>query len=570
MITKSIIVLCSLAIAHSASIQQINIPVEVRYDEKLQITPEELQVAREETVKEEFAANAVKNLDAKVQLSPEELTQSLKHLPVLDSQGNYARDQENYLEKLVEESEATNNDNSLPQKEPELLKPEEILLETPEAPKPQEDSQELLKPEEILQETPEAPKPQEDSQELPGVAIKKAPIAPVESRLQYLRDLVFKELRNLRNGFKPSEGQLAPKPEEWEDLEKSVNQLYEGEKNKILAKQTQLPEAIGGESSSTQAPAQGGGGGIFQGFFNGMYGVMNDWVQNIQGARPPSTQGDEGAQQPSNPIQAFFGYFQQGASNIMNIINNAGQGGSTTQNTVLGDTGAQTPASGNPVSSFFGGVVTNVQNFFNGGSGGSQGGPGTQGDTGENPSGTTNQQGPGALFFQTIGSAINNVFQGNRPQGSSGDEGTQPAGGTGGSGGNFITNINNAIQNSPLNIFRPPNGGGTTGQNPIQTGIQSAGNQIQQVVSQIQGQTGTDSASGSGTAPVSNTGTAPVSNTGTSSTPEAVKPSPIVETPEGQTKTVADNTIETSKPEKTVVKKIEKEEQKQEILATVE
>lgn len=74
---------------------------------------------------------------------------------------------------------------------------------------------------------------------------------------------------------------------------------------------------------------------------------------------------------------------------------------------------------------------------------------------------------PGLLFLPQ-GNAITNFFQGgnsNRPPSASGDEGAAPAQP---SNTNIIHNIQNAIQNSPLNPFRPQ--GGTNEQNPIQNG----------------------------------------------------------------------------------------------------
>ncbi|XP_023013826.2 uncharacterized protein [Leptinotarsa decemlineata] len=570
MISKSVAILSFLSIAYAATIQQKNIPVEIRYDDGVQITPKERREVAQEVDKEELA---VKNLDAKVQLSPEELSESLKHLPIQEEVmegGNHV----GATEEVAEEVLAVKNLDAKVQLSPEELAEslkhlpvqEEVLAqETPEQPadEPQAKNPQLKGvPQDILEEgAKEVPHTQTDGRESAGDIGTKASTSSLESKLQHLRDIVVTELRALRESIQPKKGQLIPKPEQWDELEKSITRVYEEQINKLMAKQTQLPEPTGGEPgpAPTPGPSQppaapaGGPSTIFQNFINGVNGVMQNFMQNIQqAARPPAAQGDEGTGQPANP-GGFVGFIQQGFTNIMNILTNGGQvqGGPSTSSTVLGDTGTPVQSSnpsGNPFTNFFGGVVNNVQNFLGIQSGGAPNTgavPGVQGDTGVSP---PNQQRPAAQIVNSIGNTINSFFQG-RPPTSTSDSAASPPAGNG--TGNIFSTIGNAIQNSPLNVFRPQNGG-QTGSNPIQSGIQSAGNQIQQAVSGIQGQLG----SLPGSSPAEGSSPAP----------------PVVELPDGQRKPVAENSIQTKKPAKVendneIVQKVE---QKEEILTTIE
>lgn len=93
MLLKSAVVLSLIVLAHAALIQR-NIPVEVKYDEISSNLDEKLRnevpAATAKTSREapdlpvEIRVNGVKNLDEKVQLSLQDLSQASKHLPVVE------------------------------------------------------------------------------------------------------------------------------------------------------------------------------------------------------------------------------------------------------------------------------------------------------------------------------------------------------------------------------------------------------------------------------------------------------------------------------------------------------
>ncbi|XP_018564644.1 uncharacterized protein LOC108906010 isoform X2 [Anoplophora glabripennis] len=87
---KTATIVCLFALAQSATIQQRNIPVEVKYDETAKVTSldekiqTELADSASEVASVEQKNDGVRNLDEKIQLSPEDLTQASKHLPVVE------------------------------------------------------------------------------------------------------------------------------------------------------------------------------------------------------------------------------------------------------------------------------------------------------------------------------------------------------------------------------------------------------------------------------------------------------------------------------------------------------
>lgn len=89
MVLKTATILCLFALVQSATIQQRDIPVEVKYDEAAKVTSsdEKLQTEVTESTIEaasDQSVHALRNLDEKIQLSPDELSQASKHLPIVE------------------------------------------------------------------------------------------------------------------------------------------------------------------------------------------------------------------------------------------------------------------------------------------------------------------------------------------------------------------------------------------------------------------------------------------------------------------------------------------------------
>ncbi|XP_028142024.2 uncharacterized protein LOC114335932 isoform X2 [Diabrotica virgifera virgifera] len=402
---------------------QRNIPVEVRYD---QILPG--IVSREQVL-----MHGRRNLDAKVQLSSDELPQVLKHLPIpLESD-------------LV----------------PEIVSEEKVQVAS-------EVENNAVKS--LIQ-----PEDQESVEVLPEKPID-LPIETLDSVLQETQNIIRVGLKNLRDSFKPNKGELGPTAEQWATLEKQVDEYFSEEKHKLAIRQSQPVEG-----GSTAAPvAQQPQNNWVQNIVNGINGIASNFVQSIQsigsatsgGAQPPNGQADEGAAgaPPSNGFQGFVQFFNNGISNIVSTITGTNNNQPTTSNNNLSDPGSgATQAPGNVIGGFFGTIVSNVQNAF-----GIQPPPqGAQGDTG-----SQQQNGP-VQVIQSVGNAISNFFGGNRPPSNSqGDEGASAQPGN----SNIIQNIQNAIQNSPLNPFRPQNGQTQVNANPVQQAVQSIGTQVQQLI----------------------------------------------------------------------------------------
>lgn len=177
MILKSATIVCLLALAQSATIQQRNIPVEVKYDEaasetaKVSTLDEKIQTeltdSNSEPISEEHTeqkTNAVRNLDEKIQLSPEELSQASKNIPVVEDFS---------LRELGE------------------TRSEQVSLAPPN----------------------------------------------LQTVLQQAEDIIYSGLKKLRNSFKPDKDQQAPNSEQWDEFEKSVNEYLNEEKTKLQLKQ---------------------------------------------------------------------------------------------------------------------------------------------------------------------------------------------------------------------------------------------------------------------------------------------------------------------------------------------
>lgn len=96
MLLKSATFVCLIVFVHSATIQPRNIPVDVKYEDKKEVKDVE--------VVPEGVSNYIRNLDAKVQLSPEELRaipeQSSEEINKPEQPG-----QSNYLEQTTERTE---------------------------------------------------------------------------------------------------------------------------------------------------------------------------------------------------------------------------------------------------------------------------------------------------------------------------------------------------------------------------------------------------------------------------------------------------------------------------------
>uniref|UniRef100_A0A6P7G4V7 Uncharacterized protein LOC114335932 isoform X1 n=1 Tax=Diabrotica virgifera virgifera TaxID=50390 RepID=A0A6P7G4V7_DIAVI len=434
---------------------QRNIPVEVRYD---QILPG--IVSREQVL-----MHGRRNLDAKVQLSSDELPQVLKHLPiplesdlvpeiVSEEKVQVASEVENNAVKSLIQPEDQENVEVLPEK------PIDLPIEVPETP--------FVKS--LL-----APEPLSDSNTVLQKAAPK-PAQTLDSVLQETQNIIRVGLKNLRDSFKPNKGELGPTAEQWATLEKQVDEYFSEEKHKLAIRQSQPVEG-----GSTAAPvAQQPQNNWVQNIVNGINGIASNFVQSIQsigsatsgGAQPPNGQADEGAAgaPPSNGFQGFVQFFNNGISNIVSTITGTNNNQPTTSNNNLSDPGSgATQAPGNVIGGFFGTIVSNVQNAF-----GIQPPPqGAQGDTG-----SQQQNGP-VQVIQSVGNAISNFFGGNRPPSNSqGDEGASAQPGN----SNIIQNIQNAIQNSPLNPFRPQNGQTQVNANPVQQAVQSIGTQVQQLI----------------------------------------------------------------------------------------
>ncbi|CAG9771775.1 unnamed protein product [Ceutorhynchus assimilis] len=471
----TVIFLVIVVAVKSATIQERNIPVEIRYErlehditgnlrEKVQLSEEELKenqlrlqkfeeakiaVSKAEETKDH--SHLIQNLNEKVQLSPEDLLQSSKHIPI---QHTLDQETEN-LEKLGDSS-STNK----------------ISL------------------------------------------IDKA------------QDLIENGLKTLKANFVPTENQVAPPKELWEKLEKDVKDFFTEERNKFGSRQNQGAN----QQNIFQNFANG-----FQQMTNNFVQQFQGLNQNGQNG----TSGDEGTAQQQGPIQGFIGYFTGGVQNIVSNIQNLGQNGQQTSgnSTVLGDSGTNQGQPGNIIGNFVNGVQQFFQgpqqginqifssNNTQGDTGTGQPGstqqgffagainqfnsvvsniipttakPGTQGDEGTASTGGT-QNGPIQQVIQSfgnIGNAFNQFIQGgqqNKPPGSE-DENANPAPPQ---NQNFIQsigqNIGNAFQ-TIQNQFRPPSpsnltaiAGSSDGANAIVGQAVNAGTQIQQVAGEVAG-----------------------------------------------------------------------------------
>ncbi|XP_030749513.1 uncharacterized protein LOC115877481 isoform X2 [Sitophilus oryzae] len=211
--------------------------------------------------------------------------------------------------------------------------------------------------------------------------------------------IIEEGLENLRNNFKPKENEFSPSKQQWDELDRSVNNLIENSK---------LEESL----------RQEGGGNFIQGFISSFQNATSNFLQNIQsqtqGNAPGGTSGDNG-QQPGG-IQGFFAFFTDGVQNIAGNLQQLGQQQQATgsNSTVLGDSGTS-PGSGG-TGNIFGGIISGIQQVF-------------QGQNSSEGSG----QGPQGVFsgaISSISQAVSGIIPSNTPApATQGDEGSTPSSG---------------------------------------------------------------------------------------------------------------------------------------------
>lgn len=297
MLIKTLALVCVFAIAQSATIKQRNIPVEVRYDEQKQVTsevvnkgikaldekstnankqPEVTEVTKEPT--EEKVVHHFVNVPAAVE------TVAINAVKAVS---------ENFVvpeNEVVSNAEGNNEENSQLQRR----LTENLTAKT------------QLSPEEQSQALKHLPVPAENSEDISlRNANPEQTHSTTQSNLdlslfQEVRDVVANGLKKIRESFKAEEGQSQPLPEQWEGLEKAVDEYLEEEKNKLNLKQ----------SAPTNPPVNNQN--FFQNIASGIQNIANNFVQGIQGGGSNGTQGDEG--QPGNQggFQGFVSFFQGG------------------------------------------------------------------------------------------------------------------------------------------------------------------------------------------------------------------------------------------------------------------
>lgn len=161
MLLKSATFLCLIVISYSATIQPRNIPVEVRYEDKKE--NENVEVV------EVGVPNAVRNLDAKVQLSPEEL----RAIPERSSEEVTQPLETSSPDNLVEEQPTT--DKKEDKLEELATSPKSVSLEETISDESKGIVQQVVQDDAQREGTSEAPT------ELPEEK-KKEPIADTESK----------------------------------------------------------------------------------------------------------------------------------------------------------------------------------------------------------------------------------------------------------------------------------------------------------------------------------------------------------------------------------------------------
>ncbi|KAH1024710.1 uncharacterized protein LOC109538712 [Dendroctonus ponderosae] len=452
---------CTVLALVIVSVLGKNIPVEVRYErlehdfagnlgEKVQLSGEQLSenklrleklsVAEEDLSSNVDHSNSIKNLDEKVQLSPEELLQASKHIPIHHS---------------IQDDE---------------------------------DSNDLLR----LGELRNGPFRANSLSEPPSKHLLVA-------RMQ---TIIESGLHNLRSNFMPRDFEVGPSKELWNKFETDVKKYLEEQKGRLDTRQEQnfiqsissgfqeaannflqqfqnqnKPNGTSGDEGIAQQPNPIQG---FIGYFtNGVQSIVGT-LQNVpqsSSQKPGNVTelGDNGGTQSGiigsfvNGVQQIFQVPQQGIAQLT--------GGNTTQ----ADTG--NPSGGQ--QGFFAGAISQINNVVdNFRPTSSQKPPAAQGDE-------ETSQGPNPIqqvfqSFGNLGTAFSQFVQGgpSKPSGSE-DETTSQA-----SNPNFIQslgqNIGSAFQNIQ-NQFRPPSNqsAASTGSNPIIEQVQSFGNQVQQAAGQV-------------------------------------------------------------------------------------
>ncbi|VEN61793.1 unnamed protein product [Callosobruchus maculatus] len=381
MLIKSFVLLGVLfAVARSARIPR-NIPVEVRYDE---ITGKELK--QQEGLPQQEA-----DLQ-EIGCSREEILQRLKQeqAPAQAVVATVTEDLGNVRDSLAQESskeeiasvqpEKTTN---LPEQNAEILPASSPTKNLEE--KPQLSSQQQ---EEALKHLPE-PEKQENA-----IILKKLGGSSPGNQLEDLQivirqaqDIVSNGIKRIKD-FQPEKGQISLNPQQWQDLEKALDEYFDEEKAKLTLKQT-----------STNTTNQN----FFANLASGFQTIATNFVQSIQGSNNASGPADEAGGTGSSPggWQGFVSFFQGGIQTISNSINNLGGQGSSTSNTVLGDSASTTESQG-IFSSFVNNISQGVQTFIGQIQQNGAAAPGgTQGDPGSNA--TTANQGPIQTGIQQIG-----------------------------------------------------------------------------------------------------------------------------------------------------------------------
>nr|CAH7760821.1 unnamed protein product [Callosobruchus chinensis] len=379
MLIKSFVLLgIFFAVVRSARIPR-NIPVEIRYDE---ITGKELK--QQESLPQQEA-----DLQ-EIGCSREEILQRLKQeqAPAQAVIATVTEDLGNIRDSLAQESLKEEVASVQPEKTTNL--PEENAEILP-ASNPTKNLEE--KPQLSSQQQKEALKhlPEQEKQES-NIILKKLggsssgnQLDDLQNVIRQAQDIVSNGIKRIKD-FQPEKGQISLNPQQWQDLEKALDEYFDEEKAKLTLKQT---------SANTTNQ------NFFANLASGFQTIATNFVQSIQGSNNASGPADEAGGSVSSPggWQGFVSFFQGGVQTISNSINNLGQS-STTSNTVLGDSASTTESQG-IFTSFVNNISQGVQTFIGQIQNNGAAPAGTQGDPGTNA--TVANQGPIQNGIQQIG-----------------------------------------------------------------------------------------------------------------------------------------------------------------------
>nr|CAI5817587.1 unnamed protein product [Callosobruchus analis] len=170
----------------------------------------------------------------------------------------------------------------------------------------------------------------------------------LQNVIRQAQDIVSNGIKRIRD-FQPEKGQISLNPQQWQDLEKALDEYFDEEKAKLTLKQT-----------NTNTTNQN----FFANLANGFQTIATNFVQSIQGSNNASGPADEAGGSGGSPggWQGFVSFFQGGIQTISNSINNLGQS-PTTSNTVLGDAASTTESQG-IFSNFVNNISQGVQTFI--------------------------------------------------------------------------------------------------------------------------------------------------------------------------------------------------------------